>query len=137
MAEGFETEAEIDDLILQFLAGTLPKSAWTHAAHLSVAAAWLWENPTTALDRLRSAIPRYNEAIGGQNSEDAGYHETLTCFWVQRVAQALPHGPRLAAVNAVVAHYRHRSGLFKDYYSFDVVGSREARRQWIPPDLFL
>ena len=54
MAVIFEIESDIDDLLSEFLAGTLPKSAWTHPAHLSVAA-WLWENPATALDRLRTA----------------------------------------------------------------------------------
>ncbi len=80
MASAFETESELDEFISQFLAGTLPKSAWTHAAHVAVTAAWTRENPATALDRLRAAIPRYNEATGGQNTEDSGYHETLTCF---------------------------------------------------------
>ncbi len=138
MSPAFETESEIDELVSQFLAGTLPKSAWTHAAHLSVAAAWLWESPATALPRLRAAIPRYNEATGGQNTEDSGYHETLTCFWAQRVTEALPPaGGRLGAVNAVVARYGPNSGLFREYYSFDVARSRQARREWIPPDLFL
>jgi len=139
MASAFETESELDEFISQFLAGTLPKSAWTHAAHVAVAAAWTRENPATALDRLRAAIPRYNEATGGQNTEDSGYHETLTCFWVERVAEAMPltADSRLYAVSAVVARYSPCSGLFRDYYSFDVVRSREARRQWIPPDLLL
>ncbi len=87
MPPAFENESEIDNLISQFLVGTLPK------------AAWLWGNSPNALDRLRSAIPRYNEATGGQNSEDVGYHETLTCFWPQRVAEALPPASVRPAAN--------------------------------------
>lgn len=132
----FETEDSIDALVLPFLAGTLPKAAWTHAAHVALAAAWIWENPATALDRLRVAIPRYNEATGGQNTADSGYHETLTCFWAARVAETIPPGAtRLAAVQAAVAQFGERRGLFREFYSFDVVASRQARREWVPPDL--
>jgi len=74
MASAFETESELGGFISQFLAGTPPKSAWTHTAHLAVAAAWTCEDPATVIDRLRAAIPRYNEATGGQNTEVVNTH---------------------------------------------------------------
>jgi len=120
MGSAFETESELDEFSSQFLARTLPKAAWT------------WENPATALDLLRSAIPRYNEAIVGWNTEDSGYHETLTCVCALQVAEA-----PLSAVSAVGDRHSLCGGLFRDYCSFDVVRSRDARRQWIPPDLLL
>jgi len=41
---------------------------------------------------------------------------------------------KLDKVRCVVKEFGSRRDLFKQYYSFDVVGSREARSRWVPPD---
>ena len=49
---------------------------------------------------------------------------------------AQPSGAsRAAKITALVDHYGTRRDLFKDYYSYDVVKSRAARRDWVAPDL--
>lgn len=136
MLAALGSEEDLGAFLAAFSATTLPKEQWTHAAHVTVAAAWIYENPATALDRLRPAIREYNAATGGQNTETSGYHETLTRFWVLRIAETLPHEKgRLEAVRDAVARYGPQSGLFRQYYSFDVVDSIDARREWIAPDL--
>jgi hypothetical protein len=35
----------------------------------------------------------------------------------------------------LVAEFAPRRDLFREYYSFDVVRSVEARRSWMPPDV--
>jgi hypothetical protein len=131
------SEASLDALIAGFEDGTWPKGEWTHAAHLAAGAHYILENPDTALDRLRSEIPRYNVRQGGANTEDSGYHETLTCFWhgvIRDFIGTLPAGlDRLAIVRAVVTEFAPKRDLFREYYDFDVVNSREARLKWIPP----
>lgn len=112
------------------------RRVWTHAARVTVAAAWIYEEPATALDRLRAGIRRYNEACGVANSASTGYHETLTRFWADRIAGTMDgRRSRLEAVREAVARYGEDSGLFRRYYSFDVVRSAAARREWIEPDL--
>jgi hypothetical protein len=129
-------DASLDRLIQGFEDGTLPKAQWTHAAHLALGACYILQGES-ALDRLRTAIPRYNVAQGGKNTVDSGYHETLTCFWhaiIHGFIQSQPKDTtRLELVRAVVAEYAPQRDLFRKYYDFDVVNSREARATWIPP----
>jgi hypothetical protein len=131
------TDAALDGLIAGFEDGTWPKRQWTHAAHLTVGACYILSNPDSALNNLRANIPRYNVSQGGANTEDSGYHETLTCFWhdvIRDFIGALPvRLNRLGTVRAVVTEFAPKRDLFRQYYEFDVVNSREARAKWIPP----
>jgi len=135
------SEVMTDKEILQgFEDGSFPKEQWNHAAHLRVAGCYLVGYPAVeALTRMRDGVKRYNVASGGKNTEDSGYHETLTCFWIA-VAKAylaeLPDGMTAAAkVQALVDEFGARRDLFREYYGFDVLKSREARARWVAPDL--
>jgi hypothetical protein len=136
MLPALASESALDGFLQAFRDGTLARGEWTHAAHVAVAAAWIYEEPATALNRLRRDIRRYNEAAGVANTETSGYHETLTRFWVIRIGETMERGrDRLEAVREAVARYGPQSGLFRSYYSFDVAGSVAARRAWMEPDL--
>src|SRR5688572_1498952 len=82
----FTTEKEIESLISAFNARTLPKSEWTHHAHLTTAI-WFLKNfeHSEALCRIKSGIVSYNLSLGGENTGTAGYHETITIFWVDLI----------------------------------------------------
>lgn len=41
---------------------------------------------------------------------------------------------RAAAARAIVDRFASRRDLFRDYYSFDLLASRDASARWIPPD---
>ena len=75
-------EQEILDLVGGFRDCTLPKDRWTHEAHLTVG---IWFHITyaefEAICYLRSGIIAYNVSIGGKNTPEGGYHETMTLFW--------------------------------------------------------
>jgi hypothetical protein len=69
---------------------TLPQAQWTHAAHVAVCAFYTAEfSPTEALRRMREGIPPYNISVGGQNTEDSGYHKTLACLWAKIIGDFL------------------------------------------------
>jgi hypothetical protein len=57
---------------------------------------------------------------------------------VERLADFVNTLPAGATVEeralAAVAEFSPRVKLFAEYYSFDVVGSIEARRRWVAPD---
>ena len=120
-----------------FSAGTLPRSAWNHAAHLAVAAAAVHGGGN--IDTVRDRILGYNATQGIISTPDYGYHETITCFWVQRIVELLAGLGRNAsaydAARAVVAAFAHRGRLFDSYYSYNVADSREARAAYLPPDI--
>lgn len=118
---------------------SLPKREWTHAAHVAVCAFYTAEfGAAEALRRMRAGIPLYNLAVGTQNTEDSGYHETLTCFWAEIIGDFITAGhfrTPFDAVEATLARYGQERKLHTSFYSFDVVADRRARREWIRPDL--
>ncbi len=132
----FASEQQIDDLWAAFTSGTLPKLEWTHQAHVAIAGILVWRDPETAIAQARQRITSLNEHQGTVNSATNGYHETITVFWI-RVVQAFcaPRRgqTRLAVINELVEKFPR--DFFKQYYSYDVVKSEEARRVWIAPDL--
>jgi hypothetical protein len=86
---------------------------------------------------MKSGLYRFNEATGTPNTEDRGYHETLTRFWVTVLFFEIHRGhfsSRLSAANAMVTRYGNNSRAERPYYSFDVLNSNPARKNWIPPD---
>jgi len=119
-------------------AGTLPKSEWTHAAHVAVAACLLFDHPADeALEKIRAGILHYNTCVGTANTDHSGYHETLTRFWTGLISDFLgthPSASRLEFVRAALLRFAGDSTLFRSYYSFDVVKDVRARREWIAPD---
>ena len=133
----FDTEESLDRFLEAFESGTWPLSDWKHGHHLVVATCYILAHGRDgALELARTNIPRYNVAQGGANTEDSGYHETLTVFWIDRVAEALPrNGSRVDAVRTVVESLAPRRDLWREYYSFDVIKSREARAAYVAPDL--
>lgn len=125
-------------LLDRFLARTLPAAEWTHEAHLLVGLMLARRLPRDALlPTLRETISAYNLSTGGQNTDAAGYHETITAFYaevlgayaqataalpVAEAARRLLRGP-LAARDAPLAAY-----------DAETLKSREARLGRRPPD---
>ncbi|HEV8041986.1 MAG TPA: hypothetical protein VGP62_24115 [Bryobacteraceae bacterium] len=135
-----ENEQAFAEFLNQFERGTLPKAIWTHAAHLAIGTWYLVTIPEekAAIDRVRTGIQHYNVCVGTANTGDSGYHETLTLFWLNTIQRFLADtggmSGTLDKVRSVVAEFSGQRDLFRQYYSFDVVASREARARWMPPD---
>ena len=132
------SETELNSFLDQWRAGTLPKSEWTHAAHVAVAAGHLFDHPVDeALPLIRDGIIHYNTCVGTANTDHSGYHETLTRFWCDVIADFLRtrgFSSRLEFVRASLSRFGHDSTLFRSYYTLDVVKDVRARREWIAPD---
>jgi hypothetical protein len=133
------TEAEIDDFLAAFEGCTLPKAEWTHAAHLLTGACYVHGMPReAALAKMRECVRRYNESVGGKNTETSGYHETLTVMWIRLLdglrRESVPMDRARFAARAVERFAPHRD-IFREYYDFDLVGSTEARLRWVEPTL--
>ena len=136
----FADDAAVRHVGEGLLARTLPKAEWTHEAHL---AACLWlvrERPDFAPEiELPGAISAYNVAVGGENTDSAGYHETLTQLYIRGVrafAASLPEGMALFdAVNALLASEIGDRQWPLCFYSRERLFSAAARRGWIEPDL--
>jgi hypothetical protein len=134
------SDAQLDDFVVRFLNRTLPKSEWTHAAHLSVGA---WHvhryGVEEAVNRLRQGIRALNESHGTANTDSGGYHETITRAYAHLIAEFLGGhsesstlAQRLRALLA--SPLAHKDALL-EYYSKDRLMSSAARREWNRPDL--
>jgi hypothetical protein len=137
--DGFMADHEaMTRFIRQWQECTLPKAAWTHAAHVAVAAYFAFDlGPDQVFSVMKRGIIRLNESYGGVNGPDSGYHETLTRFWSLVVGSFVRRGRFASPVEAVrhaVARFGPERDLHKTYYSFDVVKSRRARQEPIEPE---
>ena len=136
--EPYGSFEEIKKVIETFEACTLPRADWTHAAHLTVAFWYLVCYPLPeATGRIRAGILRYNESQGVKQTQNGGYHETITLFWTHVVRHYLMTATLDAHLVALLNDLIGRSGtrLPLEYYSRELLFSWEARLQWTEPDL--
>ncbi len=134
----WETETSLAAFIAGFEDGTYRKAMWTHQAHVVMAAHYLTTYTVPEATRIiRAGIPAYNVAQGGKNTEDSGYHETLTIFWIWVVAgflATLPEGtPRLQMIGAAAERFGRDAAFHERFYGYNVIDDVEARRTWVPP----
>ncbi len=133
-----ESESELQRFVEAWKAGRLPKAEWTHAAHVAIAAYFAFDHAADATFAImKSGILHHNTAVGTPNTEDNGYHETLTRFWAGEIGAFIRSGrctSRLEVARAAVAEFGGDRDRFRLYYSFDVVRDRRARREWVAPD---
>jgi hypothetical protein len=133
------TEPEIDAFLAAFEGGSLPKEQWTHSAHLLTGACYVHAlGEAAAIDKMRLCVSRYNEAVGGKNTDTSGYHETITIAWIKLLHGLLRESPpleRASFARLAVQRFADDREILRRYYAFDLVKSAEARRTWIPPTL--
>lgn len=135
----FYPESRLDVLAQRFLDRSLPRTEWTHKAHLRVG---LWHllrhTPEESLDRLRTGIREFDEAVGVRNTATGGYHETITRFYVMRIAQFLDGADRSRTGDELAEHLIQEIGdreLSLRHWTRERLFSPEARQAWVEPDL--
>jgi hypothetical protein len=136
----FTSDAEIEHLGERFLARALPKEEWTHEAHLATTTWLLLRRPDIDVDGgLPNLIRRYNQSVGGVNSESEGYHETITRVFLHGVrlflSEADASEPLHELVNQLLLSPMGRRDWPLRFYSRERLLSVEARRVFIAPDL--
>ncbi len=138
MERPFASDAEVEDLVREFEACTLPRARWNHRAHLTVA---LWYaahlERDAALDTMRRGILRLNEALGIVSTPTSGYHETITRFYMRIVGRFLeeePVGGWAGRANRLFEGHGEKK-LPLRHYSERRLMSPAARADWVEPDL--
>lgn len=132
------TSEEIENLIQSFKKCTLPRSEWTHQAHLIIALWYLTHySQLEAIKCIKEGIQNYNNALGIKTTKDSGYHETITLFWIKIMFQYLTvKGKNCSFVDLVNGLSQYSDPrLPLEYYSQNCLMSWQARRSWIEPDL--
>jgi len=136
----FTADAEIEHLGEGLLARSLPREEWTHEAHLAATTYLLTHRSDVDLDtELRDIIRRYNESVGGVNSDTEGYHETITRSFLHGVRLFLAEADREAALHELVNALLRSPMGSRDwplrFYSRERLFSVEARRNFVAPDI--
>ena len=135
----FTRDEEVDELAKAFETRMLPKSDWTHAAHLVVGLYYCYHNTLSEARNLVSErIRRLNVAHGTPNTDTSGYHETITVFWLETVNDYLEktgRGKGLAELANGLLALCDDAHLPLKYYSRERLFSTEARRHFVEPDL--
>lgn len=130
-------ESDIREVVQGFQSRTLPKERWTHQAHL-VTALWhhVHHSPLESICYLRSGIIEYNASIGGKNTPEDGYHETLTLFWCKVIAEFVESNRNLPLVeltNKFLASEMATKEYPMKFYSRERLFSLEARATYVAP----
>jgi hypothetical protein len=136
----FHSDAEIEHIGEGLVSRALPRSEWTHEAHLAATTYLLLKRPDIDLDNeLPGLIRRYNESVGGVNSDTEGYHETITRVFLHGVrlflAEADPAEPLHELVNELLLSPMGRRDWPLRFYSPARLFSVDARRSFLEPDL--
>ena len=131
---------DVEGLAAGFVACTLRRDAWTHAAHLIVG---MWHvdryGADDALSHLRVGIRRLNESHGTPNSNHGGYHETITRAYTQLLSQycdscSVEMSLRERVARLLCSPLAGRDALDM-FYSREVLRSVDARVGWVEPDI--
>jgi hypothetical protein len=136
----FSSDSEIVDVGEALLALRLPRASWTHEAHLA-ATTWLLlcRADIDADAELGNIIRRYNESLGGVNSDTEGYHDTITRTFLRGVRLFLRDAdvrePLSKLVNQLLLSPMGTRDWPLRFYSRERLFSVEARRSFVPPDL--
>jgi len=136
----FATDADIAHLGEGLVACSLSKAEWTHEAHLAATTYVLLRRPDIDLDEaLPGLIRRFNESVGGVNSDSEGYHETITRAYLRGVrlflAEADRDAPLHELVNALLLSPMGSRDWPLRFWSKERLMSREARLAYIAPDV--
>lgn len=133
-------DADVERLARAMIDCSLPKAEWTHEGHFAVALWLLRYRPELAEhDAMRRLISRYNEATNTPNTDDGGYHHSITIASLRAAAHHLaargPDTPINVVLAAVMASAQGRSDWLLAHWRRETLFSVAARRDWVPPDL--
>jgi hypothetical protein len=136
----FTSDAEIARLGDGVVARTISKEDWTHEAHLGATTYLILRRPDIDVDRdLPDIIRRFNESVGGVNSDTEGYHETITRAYLRAIRlfleEADPSRPLHETVNVLLLSPMGRRDWPLRFWSKDRLMSSAARRAFVEPDL--
>ena len=136
----FKSDAAVERIGEGLLSRTIPRVEWTHEAHLAATTHLLLRHPEIDLDtELPGLIRRYNESVGGVNSDTEGYHETITRVFLRGVRlfleEADPSEPLHELVNELLLSPMGRRDWPLRFYSRDRLLSVSARRAFVVPDI--
>ena len=124
-----------EQFLAAFEAGKIANRDFHHRDHLRLA--WI-QIRRLGVDRAAQAVAGAIRQFASSHGHADRYHETMTRFWVRAVGLGIDSHPTLAFENLLAAepHLLDKNLPYR-HWSRELMGSDEAKRQWIDPDLRL
>ena len=120
------------------LACSLERADWTHEAHLGATLCLVVERPELDIDaELPGIIRRFNESVGGRNTDSEGYHHTITLTYLSAIrdhAEETEGQELCARTNQLLLSARGRRDWPLRFYTPERLFSVHARLGFLPPD---
>jgi hypothetical protein len=124
-----------EELIEQFENRTLAKEEFNHPAHVRAAWIYLCRYPVLeAIRRFSEALKAYAASLGAAGL----YHETITWGHIFLIHERMVRAAEdqtweeFATANPDLLDWR--GGIFRQYYSDEVIASDIAKRVFVLPD---
>ena len=128
-----------EQFIDRFNSASLPKSEWTHEAHLRMAIHYVYTHlPENILPVIRKKIKTLNDFHQTPNTDSSGYHETITVFWLNNAYNFLMNHVQQDEKKVVATFLSSKNGKKNyplEFYSKELLFSVEARHNFVKPDL--
>jgi len=122
-----------DVTIARVVTCSLPKTEWTHEAHVRAAIALVRRaGEERALRLLGRLIPRLNRSHGTANTDTSGYHATLTAYYTHAVAMGVVAG---LSDEAILSHPTTSREAPLRHWRRETLFSVPARHGYVTPDL--
>lgn len=134
------TSLEASKLVKGFEDGTYPASQWSHYDHFVMALWYTYYKPLPeARVLIKEGIKKYNEMNGGENTDNAGYHETITEFYIRIIIQYQLLHVNGSDIELLLKELDNQDFVKKDFpfefYRKETLMSKTARKEWVKPDL--
>jgi len=134
----YNSEKEILKVVRGFENGTIARSDWRHAEHLTVACYYAFHYDfDTALTKMRGGIFNLLNAFEVDLSKEMPYHETLTVFWMRTIFDSMENQPATSLVEFAnrILEIGGDKNLPLKCYSRELLFSDEARNNFVKNDL--
>jgi hypothetical protein len=131
--------SDAQKIVADFESCTLAKIDWSHEAHLLAGMSLYFRYGNEAYKAMKTRVIRYNEAVGTANTEDSGYHATITLYWIWTIHIFCKKNKLTAFNQEAVDTLLESEALvqrnsFLEFYEKDTILSKEARREIVFPD---
>jgi hypothetical protein len=124
---------EDEQFVAAFEVGQIANQSFHHRDHLRLA--WIQIRPL-GMERASESVAVAIQQFAAHHGQANRYHETMTRFWLRAVALGIDHHPDLPfeGLLAAESHLLDKNLPFL-HWSQERMGSEEARRRWVEPDL--
>ena len=124
---------EDEEFLAAFEAGQIPNQSFHHRDHLRLA--WI-QIRRLGMERASESVVVAIKRFAAHHGQANRYHDTMTRFWLRAVAIGINRHPELTfeGLLATESHLLDKN-LPLLHWSRERMGSEEARRGWVEPDL--